>query len=202
MANLARKGRPAPETVDASILSFEQTKKESYRRDGMKHTNVYYKAVFLINGHKIDAKLHQMSDDGTIKRNKGKVYVSFEGNVKAKKKADKKMEKAKKFELTHTSCPVCCGEDEARRIKTTGAVAVAISNLIRPVLKKMGYEMATWNSPGNWWLFDMNARIVKGSSKEVGSWMAGPELAIVQYRALVDCPIHGKVAKFENEPID
>lgn len=97
---------------------------------GSLRKDVYIPAA--LNG--LEAEVHLMTSDGSIKENKNKWYCSFECNTKNN---------------NHERCCKCQRE-----------IAMPLALDLFPQLKKMGYPIALWHDSG-FWIFNVGATLVE-----------------------------------------
>jgi hypothetical protein len=160
-------------TTDIKLLSLGKSKPQYPTRPGIRH----FAGVVVVAGKKLPFTASTVPDDGSIKKNVGKHYFSFEGG---------------EGDGEYLTCENCEHE-----------LSGPMASVVVPALEKLAKaKIASWRYTGGWWSFRVMAKKSAGETKHLGSRRVGPEVAVFKYGIPAMCPIHGKITHVETDVAD
>jgi len=136
----------------------------------------------------IIGRVELLGDDGSIPANRGKWYAYFRSD-RGRSGGHPRVKDFRRFPMP---CPRCVAE-----------LATPCASVIFPLLEARGFRMAhTEYGHGGWSLFDVYSEPLADIKFTGNNRVMGEELVLAEYQQPLRCPVHGRVMRYDNEPID
>jgi hypothetical protein len=163
------------------VGELKRVKTETGKGGRKSRRDIYLAGCLKVGSKELPVKIHAVSDDGSIKANRGKYYVYFE--TEAKKLHPHQY---------HVACQAC-----------EKTVAPGAAKALFPAIEKVaGVKLAKWSGKGGWSLFDVKAVMLPDKNKLISARRVGPEVVALRYEQEVDCPVHGVTTYIDTDVMD